>query len=428
MILIIDFGSQTTHLISRRLADLGQTVKIIAPEKATFTIDQLKPQGVILSGGPSSVYASGAPTIDPAIFHLPIPILGICYGLQLIVHLLGGVVKRGRKKEFGPAILKIHDQSDLFLLSKNKLPSSFIVWMSHGDVVAKLPTDFCAIGRTKMTKYAVVENRKKKIYGLQFHPEVIHTQFGKEILENFLKIAGLSIKPRKIDTVFIDNLVADVKDSIVSEKAICALSGGVDSSVAAVLTHEAIGRQLQGIYIDSGLMRRGETAQLEQIFKKDYQVKVKVIRAQKIFLKNLKGISDPEKKRRMIGWTFIKVLEKEAKKIGARFLIQGTIYPDVIESAGSVHSSKIKSHHNVAGLPKNMKLVLVEPLRNLYKDEVRTIGKLLKLPDTIVYRQPFPGTGLAIRIIGEVTEKKLRLVRAVVYDITNKPPGTMEWE
>ncbi|NTU72989.1 glutamine-hydrolyzing GMP synthase [Candidatus Roizmanbacteria bacterium] len=407
MIVIVDFGSQTTHLIGRRIREMGCDVVIVNPEVVLDHTTNVK--GIILSGGPASVYGKGSPTIDKKIFELNIPVLGICYGEQIISYLLGGEVKPGKKKEYGPATLTITDLTSPLLKS---LPQDLNVWMSHGDAVVKIPPGFKTTGVTETIPYAVIENEKKKMYGIQFHPEVVHTQFGEVLLQNFLTICNIHFQKHELDVEYVNNMIEDIKESIGEEKAICALSGGVDSSVAALLVHKAIGHRLTSIYIDSGLMRKDETKTLREVFKTHYRMNVKIVHAGKLFLKNLKGVTDPEQKRKVIGKTFIKVLEIEAKKLKAHFLVQGTIYPDIIESAGTKHASKIKSHHNVGGLPKNMKLGLVEPLRNFYKDEVRKAGSLLGMSDSIVQRRPFPGPGLAIRIIGEVTERKLAILRA----------------
>ncbi|MBI2020834.1 glutamine-hydrolyzing GMP synthase [Candidatus Daviesbacteria bacterium] len=418
MIILVDFGSQTAHLISRRIKELGVECQIVTPDEALEKIRSfgLRPQddrgvdGIIFSGGPASVYEEDSPTISKEIFSLGIPILGICYGQQLMCQLLGGQVKPGFKKEYGPAELVIRDKGKGGSLMEG-VPSGITVWMSHGDEVIKIPEGFKTYGVTKTIPYAVIENEDKKIYGIQFHPEVIHTEFGEEILANFIKICGLKIKKRVIDKSFVENIIKDIKDSVGNEKAICALSGGVDSSVAALLVHQAIGDNLESLYIDSGLMRDGETQNLKKVFKNKFQMKIRIVNAQKLFLENLVGVVEPENKRHVIGKTFIKVFEKEAKKSGAKFLVQGTIYPDVIESAGSKHAQVIKSHHNVGALPEKMNLSLIEPLRNFYKDEVRKIGKILGLPDEIINRQPFPGPGLAVRIIGNVTQEKLEILR-----------------
>lgn len=407
MIIVIDFGSQTAHLISRRIRELGQTVMVIEPEHALLKIKEQNPQGIIFSGGPASVYGKNSPTIDPKIFDLGIPILGICYGQQLISHLLDGKVSPGKIKEYGPASVSIDKDSPLFENTSGK----FNVWMSHGDEVKKAPEGFKVLAHTKTIPVAAISNDKKKVYAIQFHPEVIHTQFGETILGNFLKICGIEPVRQEIDSVFVEGLIDDIRESLGNEKAICALSGGVDSSVAALLVHKAIGENLTCFYIDSGLMREGETDLLQEVFKENYDMKVEVIDAQAEFLKALEGVTDPETKRKKIGEAFIRIFEKEAKKLGANFLVQGTIYPDVIESKGSKHSENIKSHHNVGGLPEDMDFILVEPLRTFYKDEVRLIGKILGIPEVITQRQPFPGPGLAVRIIGEVNKDNLKTLR-----------------
>lgn len=413
MIVLIDFGGQTAHLISRRIREFGIECKIVTPDEALEKVDSGLRQndggvdGIIFSGGPADVFEKDAPTVDPKIFDLGIPILGICYGHQLMAYLLKGEVKTGVKKEFGPATLIINEYSDLL----EGIPETSAVWMNHGNEVNKLPKGFIENAKTLSKSFAAISNESKKIYGIQFHPEVIHTEFGTQVLENFLKICGITPKKSEIDQEFVENIIKDIKDSIGMEKAICALSGGVDSSVAALLVHKALGKNLTSVYVDSGLMREGETDTLKKVFGEHYKMNVKIIDAKDEFLKALSGIVDPEEKRKEIGKTFIEVFEREAKKINAKFLVQGTIYPDVIESAGSKHAQKIKSHHNVGGLPENMDLVLIEPLRNFYKDEVRKIGKILGLPESIIQRQPFPGPGLAVRIIGEVTEEKLEVLR-----------------
>lgn len=407
MIILVDFGSQTAHLISRRVRELGADVEVVTPEEALEKIKEKKPAGIIFSGGPASVYEKNSPTINKKVFELGIPILGICYGQQLIAYLLGGDVKPGKIKEYGPAEITVNTSWPLF---KN-LPSKSIAWMSHGDEVVKPPKDFAIPATTLTIPLAAISDIKKNIYGVQFHPEVVHTQFGQQILSNFLEICGLKVSKQEIDEEFVTNLVKDIKDSIGSEKAICALSGGVDSSVVALLVHEAIGKNLTSVYIDSWLMRQGETENLKKVFKNHYKMNVMIVDAKAEFLKALKGVTDPEQKRKAIGKTFIEVFEREAKKVNAKFLVQGTIYPDVIESKGSKHAQNIKSHHNVGGLPEEMNLVLIEPLRNFYKDEVRKIGEILGLPESITSRQPFPGPGLAVRIIGEVSEYNLEILR-----------------
>jgi GMP synthase (glutamine-hydrolysing) len=429
MIIIIDFGSQSTHLISRRLREVSIASKIVTPEKffeETKNYLEDGVSGIILSGGPGSVYEEGDPTIDKRIFDLGKPVLGICYGQQLIGQLLGGKVTPGHKKEYGPATLDVNSNCKLF----DGLPTNFSVWMSHGDEVSVAPEGFDTFAVTDTISHAAIGNEKKNIYGIQFHPEVVHTQFGLQILKNFSKICNLEPKDAPIDKVFVNEIIADIKDSLQGHKVIGAFSGGVDSSIASLLVHEAIGENFTAVYIDSGLMRAGETDQLKDIFGRNYKMDIRIVHAEDIFLKNLAGITDPEEKRKAIGRTFIEVLDAEAKKLGATFLVQGTIYPDVIESAGTEHSKNIKSHHNVGGLPKDMKLTLVEPLRNFYKDEVRKIGSILQLPDEIVHRQPFPGPGLAIRIIGEVNKYKLDILRrsdTIVQDEMLKS-GIKTWQ
>ncbi|OGE37955.1 glutamine-hydrolyzing GMP synthase [Candidatus Daviesbacteria bacterium RIFCSPLOWO2_01_FULL_39_12] len=410
MVTLVDFGSQTAHLISRRIRELGGICEIINSDNALEKIKKSQTDGIIFSGGPASVYEKDSPTIDKKIFELGIPILGICYGQQLMCHLLGGRVKPGEKKEYGPAELRVQVIGGSGQLTKD-VPSRITVWMSHGDEVVKIPAGFKRYGITKTIPHAVIADEKRKIYGIQFHPEVVHTEYGMKFLENFLKICGMTPKKSEIDKKFVDSLIKDIADSLGNEKAICALSGGVDSSVAALLVHKAVGKSLISIYVDSGLMRQGETDTLREVFGKYYKMDIQIIDAKKEFLKALKGITDPEQKRKVIGKIFIEVFEKEAKEIKAKFLVQGTIYPDVIESAGTKHAQNIKSHHNVGGLPENMNLFLIEPLRNFYKDEVRIIGEILGLPKSITQRQPFPGPGLAVRIIGEVTAEKLKILR-----------------
>ncbi len=408
MIIVIDFGSQTAHLISRRIREFGQTVMVVEPEDALTHIAEKSPAGIIFSGGPASVFSSNSPTIETQIYELGIPILGICYGQQLIAHQLeGGDVKEGKIKEFGPAKLIRENDSPLF----EGVSEEFAVWMNHGDEVKKAPKGFKVLGKTKTIQVAAIADEKRKIYALQFHPEVVHTQFGEKILENFLKISGTEPQRQELDSIFVEGLIDDIRESLGNEKAICALSGGVDSSVAALLVHKAIGENLTCFYIDSGLMRDGETDLLRVVFKEHYDMKVVIIDAQEEFLKALEGITDPETKRKKIGEVFIRVFEKEAKKLGAKFLVQGTIYPDVIESQGTKHSANIKSHHNVGGLPDVMDFALVEPLRTFYKDEVRKVGQILGMPEAITKRQPFPGPGLAVRIIGDVNRDNLKILR-----------------
>lgn len=401
MIILVDFGSQTCHLIGRRLRDHGIAVTIIQPEDVISEIKKLKPKGIILSGGPASVYAKGAPTIDKKIFRLGIPILGICYGWQLTTHLLGGKVVSSHK-EYGPANLTIINENTLF----SGVENNSVVWVSHGDTVVDIPKGFKYLGETEDVKAAAVADLERKIFGLQFHPEVDHTVFGNEILINFAQnICGLKISKQEIN---VEDIIKNIKQKVGNEKVICAVSGGVDSTVVAYLLGKAIGKNLYPIYIESGLMRIGTKEEVLEIFQKHLSIKPIIVDAKKEFLSALKGITDPEEKRKTIGRLYIELFEKEAKKFkGVKFLAQGTIYSDVIESKGTKKADKIKSHHNVGGLPDEMNLKLLEPLRDFYKDEVRLIGEKLGLPKEVVYKQVFPGPGQAIRIIGEVNEERL---------------------
>lgn len=422
MIFVVDFGGQTAHLISRRIRELGVETKIIHPEEAFNKGQEENPQGIIFSGGPSSVYEKGAPSIDPKIFALGIPILGICYGLQLIAHLLGGKVISGRK-EYGPAKCQIPNHKSQIT---NELPQQFTVWMSHGDEVVKIPKGFEVLGSTEHVPFALVQDQKRKIFGLQFHPEVEHTEYGLQILNSFINVCDLesnsnvqsklkiATQNSKVDHVNVKDIESNIR-KIVGEKdyVIGAVSGGVDSTVAAALTAKAIGKRFIPIYVDNGLMREGTKEHIEKICKK-IGTKSIVVNREKEMLNKLKNITDSEKKRQIIGNFYIEIFEKEMakllkKEIKVQFLLQGTIYSDVIESQGTRHAAKIKSHHNVGGLPKKMKLKLLEPLRFFYKDEIRQIGHLLGLPEEFINRQPFPGPGYAIRIRGKVTKKRLAM-------------------
>ncbi|MFH0790937.1 MAG: glutamine-hydrolyzing GMP synthase [Candidatus Omnitrophota bacterium] len=410
-IIILDFGSQYTQLIARRIRENKVFSKIIPYNTPAKEIALLSPKGLILSGGPASVMQKKSPYPDEGIFKLGVPILGICYGMQVIAEMLGGKVKHTKRREFGKAELFIDDNRDFF----THLPGNFTCWASHGDYVTKLPKGFSISAHTLNSPIAAISNNQRKIYGVQFHPEVTHTDKGNQILSNFLfKIcACLS---RWTMQSFIKESIENIKRLVGEDKVVLGLSGGVDSSVAAILLHKAIGRNVRCIFIDNGLLRKDEAKQIKDIFRDMYHLNLAYVDKSQRFLIRLKGITDPEQKRKIIGDEFVKVFEEEAASIkGVKFLGQGTLYPDVIESISptGAPSSRIKSHHNVGGLPSYMKLKLIEPLRDLFKDEVRQIGKTLALPETIIYRQPFPGPGLAIRIIGEVTSERLELLREV---------------
>jgi len=407
MILIIDFGSQTAHLIGRRLRDLGILVSYCYPEKALIAAKYKEVKGIILSGGPSSVYESNAPALNPKVFTLKKPILGICYGEQLMVHLLHGQVETAKKKEYGPVMLDLNSASPLFAGIKD---NHFRVWMSHGDEVIALPSGFMITASTTNIKHAAIQNKKYNFFGIQFHPEVGHTQNGQLILRNFAEqvchetVSLVKLEPEKI--------IAKVRQTTNNSQVICAVSGGVDSTVAAFLIGKAIGNKLIPVYVDSGLMREGTKEKVKYIFEELMNIKVNIVNAKTLFLSRLANVTDPEKKRKIIGKLYVQIFEKVAKKYqNVEFLGQGTIYSDVIESKGSKHASRIKSHHNVGGLPKRLKLKLIEPLRHFYKDEVRKLGQLSGLPETIVNEQPFPGPGFAVRVRGKLTPKRLMQVK-----------------
>ena len=410
-ILILDFGSQYTQLIARRIRECQIYSEIHPYHMGIEAIRSFTPCGIILSGGPASVYEKDAPHSDPAIFKLGVPVLGICYGMQLMGHLLGGEVVRARKREYGKVTLVLTRESPLFkgLGGKGKALS---VWMSHGDLVRVLPSGFCAIASSENTPFTAVENRRAKIYGLQFHPEVVHTPEGLSILKNFLfEICGC----HHLWTMrsFLDQTIDDVRKQVGPGKVICGLSGGVDSTVVAVLLHRAIGRRLRCIFVNNGLLRKDEAVQVVDLFRRHFRIPLTYVDAEARFLKALRRVVDPEEKRKRIGKEFISIFEKEARKLGGvQYLAQGTLYPDVIESTSfKGPSATIKSHHNVGGLPERMKLKLVEPLRELFKDEVRKLGRVLGVPEVLVKRQPFPGPGLAIRVIGDITRERLEVLR-----------------
>ncbi|MGP8004130.1 MAG: glutamine-hydrolyzing GMP synthase, partial [Smithella sp.] len=405
MILIIDFGSQYNQLIARRVRENNVYCQIEPPTISLAAIKNLRPEGIILSGGPASIYTKGSPRVDKGILSLGIPILGICYGLQYMVDSLGGKVIGSTKREYGFAELNVKKQQGIFKGVNKKTQC----WMSHGDSIGTLPAGFVITASTANTLVAAAEDAKRNFYGLQFHPEVVHTQSGKKMLANFLFNICRCKKSWSMKS-FVAHAVEEIRQQVGSQKVILGLSGGVDSSVAAVLLHRAIGKQLTCVFVDNGVLRAGEAKRVIEMFKKNLQINLRFARSGKLFLKKLKGVTDPEKKRKIIGGTFIEVFDQEARKIKkVKFLAQGTLYPDLIESRSTFGgpSAVIKSHHNVGGLPKKMNLKLVEPLKHLFKDEVRLLGKELKLADDVVWRQPFPGPGLAIRIIGEVTPQRL---------------------
>ncbi len=409
MILIIDFGSQYNQLIARRVREHHVYCQIEPPSLSIAAIKALKPEGIILSGGPSSIYSIGAPRVDKKIFGLGIPVLGICYGLQYMVDSLGGKVIGASKREYGFAELIIKKQKSIFSHISKKTQC----WMSHGDSIGTLPEGFVVTASTANTKVAATEDSRRDFYGLQFHPEVVHTKEGRKMLANFLFDICRCKKSWSMKS-FVAHAVEEIRQQVGSEKVILGLSGGVDSSVAAVLLHKAIGKKLTCVFVDNGVLRAGEAQRVIEMFKKNLQINLRFARAGQVFLKKLKGVTDPEKKRKIIGRTFIEIFDNEARKIkNVKFLAQGTLYPDLIESRSAFGgpSAVIKSHHNVGGLPKKMNLKLVEPLKHLFKDEVRLLGKELGLADDVVWRQPFPGPGLAIRIIGEVTAQRLSILR-----------------
>ncbi|MFC2088979.1 glutamine-hydrolyzing GMP synthase [Calditrichota bacterium] len=407
-IIIFDFGSQYSQLIARKIRELNVFSEIVPFNTSLETIKNRNVKGIVLSGSPFSVNDKNAPKISEKIFDLGIPVLGICYGLQLLMSLFQGKVKPAKKKEYGRAHLKINIPSNLF----NNIPNDTVVWMSHGDKVEKIPANFEVIGQTLNSPYAAVRHLKKNFYGIQFHPEVAHTNYGKTILENFCKkICKCSgdWSPKS----FIAETIKSVKQKVGTEKVICGLSGGIDSSVTAVLLHKAIGTQLHCIFVDTGLLRLKEAENVEKIFRKHFQISLSIVNKSDLFLNKLKNVSDPELKRKIIGGLFINVFEEEAKKIGDfKYLAQGTLYPDVIESISFMGpSATIKSHHNVGGLPEKMNFKLVEPLRELFKDEVRNVGSELGIPGEIIGRHPFPGPGLAVRILGDITPERVSILQ-----------------
>ena len=427
-VLILDFGSQYTMLIARRIRELSVYCEILPCTTPLEEVRRRAPRAVILSGGPSSVFDPGAPTIDPGIFTLEVPVLGICYGEQLTAHLLGGKVEKATDREYGPA--KVHVLKSLGPLARFAEGDVLDAWMSHGDRVIALPAGFEVLATSAHSPFAAVGDPLRRIYGVQFHPEVAHTPRGSELLAAFVfEVAGMH--PDWSPGAFVEESVARIRDTVpLDGHAICALSGGVDSSVAAVLTARAIGARLTCIFVDNGVLRRGEREQVERVFGEHFHLDLHVVDARRRFLDALAGVSDPEQKRKIIGRVFIEVFEEEATKIpGVTHLVQGTLYPDVIESVSfKGPSAVIKSHHNVGGLPERMKLKLVEPLRELFKDEVRAVGEAMGIPRTVLWRQPFPGPGLAIRMLGAVDDEGLEILRGadVIVDHEIRAAGLYE--
>lgn len=406
-IAIVDFGSQYTQLIARRIREQHVYCEILPPSAARDEFERLEPRGVILSGGPASVYDPGAPRLPNFIPEFGIPVLGICYGMQLLAHELGGRVERSAQREFGPAQVTVSDPKPLF----EGIPTSLQVWMSHGDSVLGLPSGFRTLAESPSCPFAAMADHSRRIYGLQFHPEVAHTQHGNEILRHFL-FDVCKCQPNWTPAAFVEAGISDVRNRVGEKRVICGLSGGVDSMVTATLIHRAIGDRLVCVLIDHGLMRADEAAEVMRLAS-GLDIRVYAVDARTKFLAKLRGVTDPEQKRRVIGAEFIQQFDEAAKGLGQfEFLAQGTLYPDVIESAQVGAATTIKTHHNVGGLPTELPFKLIEPLRILFKDEVRAVGRELGLPDKIVQRQPFPGPGLAVRIIGEVTEDRLAVLRA----------------
>ncbi|MEV8284385.1 glutamine-hydrolyzing GMP synthase [Streptomyces niveus] len=414
-VLVVDFGAQYAQLIARRVREARVYSEIVPSTMPVAEMLAKNPKAIILSGGPSSVYAEGAPTVDRALFEAGVPVLGMCYGFQLMATVLGGTVDNTGSREYGRTELHVSKPASTLF---EGTPAQQQVWMSHGDACSAAPEGFTVTASTEVVPVAAFENDEKKLYGVQHHPEVMHSTHGQQVLEHFL-YRGAGIEPTWTTGNVIDEQVEAIREKVGSSRAICGLSGGVDSAVAAALVQKAIGSQLTCVYVDHGLMRKGETEQVEKDFVAATGVQLKVVDAAERFLAALAGVSDPEQKRKIIGREFIRVFEQAQAEIVAEaepgepveFLVQGTLYPDVVESGGGTGTANIKSHHNVGGLPEDLEFSLIEPLRQLFKDEVRMVGQELGLPDEIVQRQPFPGPGLGIRIVGDITRERLDLLR-----------------
>jgi GMP synthase (glutamine-hydrolysing) len=417
VIAVLDFGSQLTQVIARRIRECEVYSRIYHYSTPAAKLKADGVAGIILSGGPQSVYAKGAPHPDPEIFRLGVPMLGICYGVQLMGHFLGGKVAHSKAREYGHGVLTVRRAGRLF----KGLPRKVRVWNSHGDKITRLPPGFRAIGTTENSPFAAVEDARRRFFGIQFHPEVFHTERGVDMIRNFL-LGVCGVKAEWTAKDFIGHAVDNLRAQVGRGRVLLGLSGGVDSSVAAALLHKAIGRQLTCVFVDNGLLRKGEREMVEKLYGDHFNIDLRVVDASRLFLRRLKGVSDPEQKRKIIGRTFVEVFERSLKSIGkAEFLGQGTLYPDVIESVSIAGNpaSLIKTHHNVGGLPERMKLKLIEPLRELFKDEVRRVGSALGLPREVVWRQPFPGPGLGVRVMGDITAERLEILRnadAVLQD------------